>query len=109
MAQRLGITTREEFHMRRAIMAGEPWARIQRTLDDVSAEYVHESIYKPLKAEFDAGKDLMAVYGSGGVPAPGDIAKALPVQSGPPPGDHDPAKDVVLPKPADPPKGTKPL
>jgi hypothetical protein len=94
MSQRMGVTTREEFFIRRAIKAGKSWEEIAPDLVDVDLAYVHENIYEPLATQHDTGVDITAL-----APQPGDLSKPSGAQDGPPPGDTPPA----------PPAGTKPL
>lgn len=82
MSLRLGVTAREEFHMRQAIKAGKSWPEIRAELQDVDAEYVFENIYKPLAEDHATGGDITAV-----APMPGDLPKPSGALDGPPPGD----------------------
>lgn len=95
MSLRLGVTVREEFHMRQAIAAGKSWSEIRAELQDVDPEYVFETIYKPLAEQAKAGEDITIT------PQPGDMPKPSGASDGPPPGDIDPAKPA--------PEGTKKL
>lgn len=101
MALRLGVTTREEFHIRHAIKAGKSWPSILGDLQDVDPEYVHENFYLPLLEQHKAGVDIADVS-----PMPGDLPKPSGVSDGPPPGEADPAKTII---PVEAPAGTKKL
>jgi hypothetical protein len=99
MALRMGVTLREEFIIRRGIVAGKEWPELAVELTDCDLAYVKEFIYEPLLDQHTSGTDIIAEAMKSY--KPGDVPKAPEAADGPPPGDD--------PDPAKPPAGTAKL